>query len=216
MRQIIVRALLIAPLTVVAVSPAHGQYREVEFTPTVGYIWGGGFNTQANVAAPAGRLEVADALGYGAEVGFSPNGRSWFELTYMRQDSDLTFRPNNGGASTSAGFATNYIHVGGRQEFGVSPRIHPFIGGGLGLTVYDVKEQGFGTNTQFSMSLAGGARMSLGKSDKVGLRLNLRGWFSFVPSGTYGTWCGFYGCFVTEGTASVTQGEVSGGLVFKF
>jgi hypothetical protein len=211
-----VQALLITPLALAATTPAVGQYREVEFTPTIGYIWGGGFNTQSNAAIPAGRLEIGDDLAYGAEVGFSPNGQSWFELTYMRQDTDLTFRANNGSIEQSAKFATNYIHVGGRQEFGVNPRIHPFIGGGLGLTVYDVKEEGFGTNTQFSLSLAGGARMSLGKSDKVGLRLNLRGWFSFVPSGTYGTWCGFYGCYVTEGTASVTQGEVSGGLVFKF
>jgi hypothetical protein len=37
-----------------------------------------------------------------------------------------------------------------------------------------------------------------------------------VPSGTYGTWCDYWGCYVTEGTEWLHQGSVGGGLIFAF
>jgi len=40
--------------------------------------------------------------------------------------------------------------------------------------------------------------------------------FSFVPTDDYAYWCDFYGCFAAQGSETVSQGEVGGGLVIKF
>jgi hypothetical protein len=50
----------------------------------------------------------------------------------------------------------------------------------------------------------------------VGVRFDARLWVTPFPSGDYGTWCDFYGCFVVEGTEWVTQGTLSTGLVLAF
>jgi hypothetical protein len=53
-------------------------------------------------------------------------------------------------------------------------------------------------------------------SDRAGIRADAKLWATPVGSGTYGGWCDIFGCFVAEGTAWVTQGQVSGGLVLAF
>ena len=53
-------------------------------------------------------------------------------------------------------------------------------------------------------------------SSRVGLRAHVKGWFSFVPSDDYFYWCSYYGCGVSQGSETVSQGEVSGGLIIKF
>lgn len=64
-----------------------------EITPMVAYIFGGGFNTDALDNVPPGELSLRSSIGYGAEIGFTPSGRLWFEATYMRQSTDITFIP---------------------------------------------------------------------------------------------------------------------------
>ncbi len=190
-----------------------GPYFEV--TPMVGYMWGGSLDTDAFATVPAGELRLGSSVGYGLELGYSPNGAGWVELTYMRQSTEVTFQPRGSSNETVLGdFATNYIHLGGRYEFG--KKVRPFVGAGAGIVVYDPKGD-YGTNTQFSMSVEGGVKAMFGKAQRIGVRGTVRGWFGWVPNGTYGAWCDYWGfCYVTEGTATVSQGEVSGGIVFQF
>ena len=191
-----------------------------EITPMVAYVFGGGFNTDGLSDVPPGNLSLRSGIGYGAELGFTPNGRFWFEATYLRQTTDITFVPDPGFTAplTTSGFATNYIHGGARYEFG-QQNVHPFLGLGLGATIFDPTKEGIGSSTNFSLSAEGGVRMMLGKGaqQRFGIRATFRGWFSFVPNGTYQTWCDYYyGCYVTPGTSVVTQGEGSLGLIFTF
>ena len=211
-----------ALLAAVSSAPAAAQIptSAFEITPLIGYIFGGGFPTDGFTGIPAGKLNIASDIGYGIEVGYTPNGNTWFELTYMRQSSDVTFDPDVGTCdltTCSSGISTNYIHAGARWEFG-QRNIKPFIGGGLGVTIFDPSASNLGSNTDFSLSLEGGVRYMFGKGDKqrVGIRGTFRGWFSFVPNGQYAAWCGYYGCYASENSSTVTQGEVSGGLVFVF
>jgi hypothetical protein len=111
----------------------------------------------------------------------------------------------------------NYIQIGGRQEFGVggSSGIRPFLGASLGIGILDPKNPNIGSDTRFSWSVGGGLIKML--PDKpIGFRIDSKLWITPVSSGDYGTWCDFYGCFVAEGTAWVTQGQITGGLVFAF
>jgi hypothetical protein len=191
-----------------------------EITPMVAYVFGGGFSTVESPDFPPGKLTLSGGIGYGIELGWTPNSRVWFEATYLRQSTDITFVPKAGFTAplATSGFASNYIHGGARYEFG-QQNVHPFLGGGAGVTIFDPTKDGIGTSTNFSLSAEGGVRVMLGKGaqQRFGLRATFRGWFSFVPNGTYQAWCDYYyGCYATEGTSTVTQGEGSIGVVLTF
>jgi hypothetical protein len=193
--------------------------KRFEFTPIAGYQWAGSFETDAgNSLLGAGELHLKPSFAWGGILSFLYGMHGAVELSYLRQDTDIEFNPLAGGPGpvlNQPGFAVNYVQIGGRQGFGVSPQLQPFISGSLGIGIFDPKAEGVGSETRFSWSVGGGA-IYMFKSQRVGLRTDLKLWITPVPSGDYGTWCDFYGCFVAEGTAWVTQGQATGGLVFAF
>ncbi len=187
-----------------------------EITPFGGYQWGGSFDTDPGTLLGAGQLEISDAFGYGAILSFLAGHGSSVELTYLRQDANIEFKPATTAAkSTLGGFAVNYLQIGGLYEFNYDRQFRPFINGSLGIGIFDPKTEGIGSETRFSWSVGTGAKYMF-NSGRIGLRGDLRLWITPVPSGDYGTWCDFYGCFVVEGTAWVTQGTASGGIIFAF
>ncbi|HEY8197002.1 MAG TPA: hypothetical protein VIG04_08495 [Gemmatimonadales bacterium] len=216
---LLVSASLALGLTAV---PVEAQLVEVsdkrfEITPYAGYQWGGSFDTQGNGATPAGTLRLKDSFAWGVILSALKFGTSAIELTYLRQDSDVEFDPIGSGGSTNlGGFAMNYVQIGGRQHFGRrdSP-FKPFASISLGIAILDPKAESLDASTRFSFSLGGGAQYMFA-SDRAGLRTDVKFWVTPVPNGVYSTWCDFYGCFVDEGTTTVTQGQVSGGLVLAF
>ena len=152
----------------------------------------------------------------GRDYQFRPREFTAVELTYLRQDTDISFDARPGETTDLGGFATNYIHIGGRYEFPTYGKLHPFINGSIGMTIFDSKTEGIGSETHFSMSIGGGAQYLFPPTERFGLRGDLRWWLTPVPSGDYATWCDFYGCFVSEGTTWVNQGQVTGGVVLAF
>lgn len=230
MRSLFVRTAAAAAILAMASSaPAVAQIptSAIEITPLAGYLWGGGFQTPANGIYPAGKISIQPSFAWGGEVGYTPNGSTWFELTYLHQGTDANFeRQDNGpclapGSVCTATFSTNYIHAGARWEFGQG-NIKPFIGGGLGVTIFDPGATSagvtFGSSTDFSISGELGLIYMVGKkaNQRFGLRATFRGWWTFVPSGQYEAWCGYYGCYAAETSATVAQGELTGGLVIRF
>jgi hypothetical protein len=226
MRRAFVRiAAAAATLFVVGAAPASAQIPSSSFevTPLFGYLWGGGFQTPAYTTGniPAGKISLEPSFAWGGELGYTPNGSTWFELTYLHQSTDATFKPVSGTCNAcTTGFSTNYIHAGARWEFG-QKNIKPFIGAGLGVTIFDpaaTENLDVGSSTDFSISGEVGFRYMFGKGkqQRFGLRGTFRGWWTFVPSGQYEAWCGYYGCYATETSATVAQGELTGGLVIQF
>jgi hypothetical protein len=207
-----------------AATPVAAQLTEVhqnryEFIPFAGYQWGGSFETDAFGSIPAGELQLADGLSWGGIFSFLVYGNSAVELTYLRQDTDISFRRVSGGTTDLGGFAVNYIQIGGRQEFalgqGSPTSIRPFLGGSLGIGIMDPKNENIGSDTRFSWSLGGGF-IKMFSSQRIGIRTDIKLWITPVSSGDYAVWCDFYGCFAAEGTEWVTQGQATGGLVFAF
>jgi hypothetical protein len=202
--------------------PVQAQLVEVndkrfEITPIAGYQWGGSFDTQGNGTFPAGELQLKGSFAWGGILSFLAYGNSAVELSYLRQDTDIEFDPVGGGTTTNlGGFSMNYIQIGGRQHFGrPDALLKPFVNVSLGINVLDPAAEGIDSATRFSWGLGGGAQYMFA-SGRAGLRSDIKFWATPVPSGEYGTWCDFYGCFVAEGTAWVTQGQVTGGLVLAF
>lgn len=221
--------LVAAILACGVVSSASAQYRSTrttrskpqsrfELTPVAGYMWGGGADFSSQGTQPGGSFSISDGLLWGVDVAFRGANQSWIELFYRRQDTKLEFKENVTGNVRSGDFATNYIHIGGRQDFSVNPRIKPYIRGSLGMTIFDPQFQDLGTDTRFSLSFGGGFTYML-PSDRVGIRGNLQGWFTFVPTNDVGIYCSPffpYYCYAATTSQTVSQGEVSGALVFRF
>jgi hypothetical protein len=204
-----------------AASPAQAQLEEVsekrfELTPIAGYQWGGSFETDAFSTAPAGELQLKDSFTWGGILSFLYGMRGAVEISYVRQDTDISFNQFGGGGERDlGGFAVNYIQIGGRQGFGTGTALQPFLTVNLGIGIFDPKAEGIGSETRFSWGFGGGA-IYMFSNQRIGLRSDIKMAITPVPSGEYGTWCDFYGCFVAEGTAWVTQGQLTGGLVFAF
>jgi hypothetical protein len=202
--------------------PVEAQLEEIhehrfELTPFAGYQFGGSLETFANGTIPSGELELSDEFAWGGILGFVTTPETVVEITYLREDADISFKNDFSGTKTAlGGFAMNYLQLGGRFEFGPSPTLRPFVTVSAGINVLDPKTEGIDSDTKFAWSLGAGARKALGESGRVSIRADARLWVTPVPSGSYGVWCDFYGCFAAEGTAWVTQGTVSGGLAFAF
>jgi hypothetical protein len=199
-------------------SPVQAQLVEVqetrfEITPFAGYQWGGSLEADLS-GFPAGELQLPGSFAWGGIVSFRTSHASAVELTYLRQDTDINFDRAAGGTTKVDEFAVNYIQAGGIWEFGQN-QLKPFISLGLGIGIFDPKNENLGSDTRFSWTVGTGAKYMF-KSGRIGIRTDLRLWVTPFPSGEYATWCDFYGCFVAEGTEWVTQGTASGGLVFAF
>lgn len=204
----------------VAAAPVEAQltevsYKRFEITPFAGYQWGGSFDTQGSSSVPPGTLRLKDSFAWGGILSVLASMGSAVELTYLRQDTDIEFDEVGGPVRDLGGFAINYIQIGGRQEFGQSVKLRPFIQGSLGIGIFDPKEGDLGSSTRFSWSIGGGTKYMFA-SETAGIRADIRLWGTPVPSGEIGVWCGFYACVATEGTEWVTQGQLTGGLVLVF
>ncbi|HSE28908.1 MAG TPA: hypothetical protein VLA95_11835 [Gemmatimonadales bacterium] len=200
----------------VAAAPARGQEARFELTPFAGYQFGGGYEFDG------GKFSAQPGLGWGATLSFAMGRGGFVDLTYIRQDtkvdleSNLPLLPSRDDA---AELDLNFFHIGGHQELGRRDgKVRPYIGGALGAVLYSpsVESANLDDQWEFSFGVNGGVKYFLGQSERIGLRLDMRGLWFWVPSDDYGYWCDFYGCFVVQGTETVAQGLLSGGLVFRF
>jgi len=214
-------ALTLALVSSLSVRPLGAQgYRpapRVELTPFGSYQWGGSLGTDAFATIPAGKIQEEDSFSWGAILSFSATGTSAVELTYIRQDTDLSFDPTVGNSRQLGGFANNYIQIGGRNDFpmGGEGNIRPFISASIGMNVLDPKAGQLGSSTRWAWTLGGGARF-VPEGQKIGFRFDARWMVTPVPSGTYGGWCDYWGCYAVEGTSWVGQGQLGFGLIWAF
>lgn len=204
-------AVLALPLT--SLSAQHGR---VELTPFGSYQWGGSLGTDAFTTIPAGNIDQADSFSWGAILSMAASHNSAFEILYLRQDTDVSFNPVVGNTRNLGGFANNYIQFGGRADFGnpESP-MKPFFSAMIGMNVLDPKAGSLGSTTRWAWTLGAGARWKK-EDSRLGARFDARWLVTPVPSGSYGGWCDYWGCYAVQGTSWVGQGQLSGGLIIGF
>ena len=210
------RHLLLAPVLALAVlvpGSVHAQQGRIELVPFVGWMFGGAYELDV------GDLEVEDDIGYGGTLSFNMGRGAFIDLTYIRQDSKIDFTSPLAPPDTDIDLSTNYLYIGGHREFGqYQAPFRPYIGGTLGMVIFDPSVNGEDRENreEFSLGLNGGFKAFFGAEQRFGLRGEIRGMWSWIPSDDYGYWCDFYGCFVVQGTNTVAQGLASGGLIIKF
>ncbi len=205
--------LLTASLLLLGASTAGSQ--TVEVTPVVGYRFGGSF-TAGTGTGPQGDFAeygVDDAASFGVHVGFRVSRDGEIEALYSRQNT----RTTTGGLFTAIpGFdlALESWQAGGNYLFGEEDvRVRPYIGMGLGFTRL-LPGPGASSDSRFSASFAAGAKVWLGRH--VGLRLEARGFFTFLGSDNE-TFCHTgQGCQVSAAGSGISQGDFRTGLVLRF
>lgn len=205
-----IRAILVAIAVAASAAPVVFAQSDpkVEITPFYGYRFGGNFQDYYTGAD----LNVNDDASYGASLGWNVNEELTVELLWSRQDSGIDVSLLN--TLTRVPLTVDQWMVGGFYRYDTgNGKFVPFLGGGLGFTHFGSSAAGAGSSNRFGIYLDGGIKYMF--SRHVGLRADLRGYFTWVDSGG-GTVCGTYGCYAEYSGSFFIQGEATGGLVFAF
>ncbi len=195
-------------MLLLAASPLAAQ-SGIEFTPTIGYRFGGTVNSDV------GKFSANDNLAWGATLGFRVKRDGLVELVYSRQSTSIDFKPDTAGRYTVGDAAIEYLQIGGALEFGNNPNTKPFFALTVGGTHLAPQSDNLGSEWVFSFGGALGLKTYL--NQHIGLRAQARLWMSTLSSNTE-FWCSLPGYCVITASDGVffTQGEVSGGVMFVF
>lgn len=150
-----------------------------------------------------------------------------FELLFNFQSSDLRFKPasiSNIPDSIVSRFDVDgdklilgevdvkYLHGGVIYKFGSNSGWNPHVNASIGATIFSATD-GDLDETKFSFSMGGGVTRMF--SETIGSRLQLRTFFTSLPSDDY--WVDRYGgVWESVDNNMFFQGEISGGIVVAF
>jgi hypothetical protein len=193
-------------LAVGATSTAEAQ--TFELTPFAGWRSGGSFED----VATGTDIDLDDGLGYGLIVGIPWNAqyRSRLELVWSWQSSAVG-APGTGDPWFD--LDVHYLHLSGMVPFATSNnRLDVLLSIGAGATYMVPDIDGAGSEVRFSASAALGLLYHV--SDRVGIRLEARGWFTFTDAG--GSIFCSGGCAIAFSGSGFVQGELTAGLQIAF
>lgn len=206
MRKVLLYSMLM--VGALASAAATAEATQFQLVPHGGLRLGGGF--EDGESGDKRDLEEAASYGLGLELRVRNEDR-WWQLWYSRQGTEV--KSPDGAVDV----AVEYLHFGGTAPINDEGRVHSYVVGGIGATRLSPAGAGLDDAVEFSASLGVGLRMPL--SERVALRLEARGYLTFVDSDT-SIFCevefGEGGCaFVTKGS-SLFQAELSAAIAFGF
>jgi opacity protein-like surface antigen len=180
-----------------------------EVTPFIGYRMDGDFDISG---APGGG-DLDDQGSFGFAVNLLIDETASYELFYSRQEASF--------ADTSAlapfDLDVEYLHIGGTLLLSDELPIAPYMVGGLGLTRFSPQTGTGSDDSRFSVSLGAGVKLPV--TQRFGVRLEARGFLTFVNSDS-----AFFcvsdsqggACAVQAKTDSFFQYELLAGATFSF
>ncbi len=199
--------LFLSACLVFLLAPTSASAEGFQITPFLGYSIGGEFEDYFTGT----ELSLSEDETYGIIISRDTAPGTQAEFFYSFQPSSLT-----ANGAVTPGVLTDvdveYFHIGGRQYLGEGTA-KPFVVGSLGATHFDPHSSSLGSETRFSIGLGGG--VELGASDRIGIRLEGRGFATFLDSGG-AVFCGPVGCSVAVASQILWQFEVGAGVTFKF
>ena len=199
-------------IVLVAMMPVINFAQNVQVMPYAGYLLGG------SVRFVEGKLNVNDNAVFGASI-IVPDVKysTDLEFGYFRSGSTANFYayPGYNLNDEKADVASNYLQLGAISKMPVSEKVFPFISYSLGATWFSSPE--FAAVWRFSATLGGGAEFFI--TDRIGIMVRARLLVPMQFAGIAG-WCGIgtggSGCGVSaNGYSVITQGDFTGGLIFK-
>jgi len=178
-----------------------------ELTPIAGFQFGG--ELEDEYTGVDYELDEEAVFGLIADFDLSPEEQ--IEVYFSRQETELTVESGEFSGESLFDVDVNYLHVGGVLVWD-GEVVKPFVVATMGLTYFDPSLSGGDDEVDFSMSLGGGVKIM--PWEHLGLRLEARGFGTFVDSST--------SIFVSDGaqvffTSDLfLQAQVTAGIVFRF
>lgn len=204
---------LVALLCVHAAGAANAQgpsYR-FELTPFAGYRIGGRFDEDGGDRT----FELRDEGGYGLLFNVRARSNGQWQVLYAREDTKLETH----GLITAEpllNLGAEYFHFGGTYQFNTS-ETRPFVALTLGVSRFDPNPSSLVPENYFSASVGGGVQFRA--TSRLGVRVEGRAFTTFVENDS-DIFCRTGGttnfCAIRIDGKTLTQWEVSAGLVFRF
>ncbi|MGH9318147.1 MAG: acyloxyacyl hydrolase [Thermoanaerobaculia bacterium] len=217
--------LSLCAMLVAAVCGAQVRDGTVEISPFAGYLFGGTFaqGTNALFDYP---VDVADHSTYGVRVGYNVTSKleleaqaSHTDTTFVTSSSDVLF--GGGGGQDLGGLRIDYLLGYSTFNFGHG-RVVPYITAGLGVALLDADVcsgattpcQNPGQDTRFTASIGGGIKIFA--NPHFGFRFDGRYYGTWLPTSSSSTCSTYYYYYSCSSGQWLSNGDVSGGLVFAF
>ncbi len=207
-----VLGLFFGCVTLAVMAPVSLEAQQTALSLSSGWKFGG------TMGVREGDLNVAASVPFAAELAFRVRRDASAILTVEYQPTVLRLQPPGSGINQQLfDMDVWYFMIGGEVESTGRGPVVPFAIGTLGVAWFD-PTSGSGnraSETMFAGTFGGGARVPLGQSDRVTLRLEARMNLT-IPYGSASVYCsGGGGCYTGfGGTVGPVQAAVYGGLRF--
>jgi opacity protein-like surface antigen len=152
-------------------------------------------------------LKMDETSSIGLMLTVKRDASSTYDFLFSRQDTRLTLT-----ASVPQNITIDYYQLGGTQYY-PQKFLRPFVSGGLGLTQFRPTNSVYSSETKFSISIGGGVSVPL--SERISLRLEGRGFGTFV-GGNGNLLCANGSCAASFSGNMYIQVEALAGLSFAF
>ena len=206
---------LIVCLALILSATAHAQsdLNGFEITPYGAYSFGGTFNDSDGNAS----LNTNDSASFGLILNFRESANTQWEVIYSLQSTDVAVSGVQ-SANSTLDLDVHYLQAGGIYH-GDADKVRPFLSLTAGGAHFDVKTDGYNSDTFFAFSI--GAGMQLRPNDRLGFRLEGRAFGSLLKSNS-ALFCESDPAGGSAGCAFILAGEVywqlqtMAGVVFRF
>ncbi len=190
---------------ILSLAAIHVQ--SAEFTPVIGYRWGGSFKD----ASTDETLNLDSGRSYGLKLAVDYEADGQLEVFYSRQETNL--KPN-ALFSDDRRFELDmdYFHFGG-VRFYQAKGVVPFVAGSLGITHMSPHRSEFDSETRLSLGVGGGIKWPI--SHRADLHLEGRALSTFIDSAGE-IFCANGRCVVHVKSDAFWQLEASAGVTIRF
>ncbi|HTO89226.1 MAG TPA: outer membrane beta-barrel protein [Thermoanaerobaculia bacterium] len=215
-RAVWIAALACSGVSGVMAAQSPGGSCPFELTPMFGYRLEGTLNPEDPAAV---RISLQDHATFGINFGYWIDANGSLEVQYSRTPTEAVSASSATTPGRTLDVTVQDIQFAGLAHFRVAnPRVRPYLGLGLGVTILDPGDR-FATTTRFSFSLFGGVKTYL--SDRLGLRFEARWIPAYLSSGGSGFWCVWLGgtavCHASVSDVRLLeQGDFRAGLILRF
>jgi hypothetical protein len=180
---------------------------QVRITPMAGYLLSGRMHT------PTGDFKYSNDFMWGGSLGYKFSDYASAEFTYLRSDSEMKFRYNNGTEENLGGASADYFLIGSMTEKPLHERFAPFIQPQIGAARFSSRTPGVSDEWMFAVSVAGGLNVRLLGFMLVRAEARLLAPMKFNG---VGFWCSTGGCDIgISSWSQFIQGYFGGGLIFE-
>jgi hypothetical protein len=191
-------------LVILASGMSLTRAAQFEIQPFYGYRLGGQLEDLD--------IEANDSASWGATFGWTINDNNQFEVMWSHQATSFDLHDFQGAQGNFEIDSDIDHYLAGWLLTGSDDKVKPFFSFHAGIL--DIHPDNFDSDTWFTWSLGGGAKIYV--NDTIGFRLGARLDFTYVDSDN-AIYCNWYGyCFSGTDADYFNQTEFSAGLIQRF